>query len=150
VGAEDPWGGVRLVLRFDRVRVLLHPARPLVHVSERQVRTDALRTVNLLLSSVRRNLSTHLCRPGAWRQYFLAATGRRGTFGKLVLSSLQSGARSGPQIRCGIYVRADRGYKAAAKIGGAADLFLPAVLGLSGYGTSSGGRSQHCCVEHDP
>jgi hypothetical protein len=40
----------------------------LVHVAE--VRTGALRTVERLLSSVRGNLSTHLRRPGAWRQYF--------------------------------------------------------------------------------
>src|SRR5208283_3134127 len=50
----------------------------------------------------------------------------------------------------GLYVRADRGHTAAAKIGGPADLFLPAVLGLAGDGASTGRCAQHCGVEHDP
>lgn len=80
-----------------------------------------------------------------------AATGcQEGTLGKLALSSLQSGARGGTQIGCGIYVRPDRGSTTTAKIGGAADLFLPAVFGVAGDGTSTRRRPQHGCVEHDP
>ena len=81
----------------------------------------------------------------------MAATGREeGTFGKLVLSSLQSGTRGRPQIGCGVHVRADGRNKAAPEIGGPAHLLLSAVLGFPGDGTCTRGRAQHCCVEYDP
>ena len=64
--------------------------------------------------------------------FFRAATARQeGTFGKLVLPALQSGDRSWAQIRGRVHVRANGGNQAAAKIVGAADLFLPAVFGRS-------------------
>src|SRR5207249_7032571 len=62
--------------------------------------------------------------------------------GKFVLSSLQPGARGRAQIRRYIYVRANRWDKTAAKIVGAEDLFLPAMLSFLGDGTSTGRRPQ--------
>ena len=66
---------------------------------------------------------------------------RKGSLGKLVLSALQPGDRSRPQIRRGLYVRANRGNKAAAKIIGAAHMLLPTVLRLAGHGTAARGRA---------
>ena len=83
------------------------------------------------------------------RQYFLS-TIRKGCFGKLVLPALQSRDRSRTQICRGVYVRANGRHPTAAKVIGAAHLFLPAVLRLPGHGTSTRRRAEPCGLEHDP
>jgi len=103
-----------------------------------------------------RNLSTYLRSAIPVEHYFvLRISGnivlkkRKESFGKSVLSSLQSGTRNGTQIRRSVYVRADGGNQAAAEIDGAADLFLPAVFSVAGYGTSSRGSSKRRRMEDD-
>ena len=83
------------------------------------------------------------------RQYFFS-TIRKGCFGKLVLPALQSRDRSRTQICGGVYVRADGRHQTAAKVVGAAHLFLPAVLRLPGHGPSTRGRAEPGGLEHDP
>ena len=87
-----------------------------------------------------------------WTQYFVLAplAVRKGPLGKLVLSPLQSRAWSRPEIRCGVHVRPDGGNQAAAKIGGPADLLLPTMLGLAGYGPAARGCAELGGMEHDP
>src|SRR5271165_3990504 len=68
--------------------------------------------------------------PGLLRGYTTAATGD-GTFGPLVLPSLQSGTRGRTKIGCGVPVRANGWSAAASEIFGAAHLFLPAMLGFT-------------------
>lgn len=69
--------------------------------------------------------------------------------GKPLLSSLQSGTRTRPQIGGGLHVCANRGNPASAKIGIAANLLLSAVLCLAGHGPAAGRRSQHRGVAND-
>jgi hypothetical protein len=75
---------------------------------------------------------------------------KRGILGKLVLSALQSGTGGGTQISGYVYVCADGRNPPPAEVGGAADLFLPAVLGLPSHGAATGRRVECCSVEHDP
>ena len=67
-----------------------------------------------------------------------ATTGsQKGTLGQFELPSLQPGDRGRTEVRCHIYVRADRGNKTATKIYIAADLLLPAVFSFSGDGATT-------------
>jgi hypothetical protein len=71
-------------------------------------------------------------------------------FGKFVLSSLQSGTRSGTKIGRGLSFRADRGSKATPKIPRAAHLFLSSVLRVASHGAGTGRRAKLGRLANDP
>jgi hypothetical protein len=148
-----------VVVCKSQARLDFHFGAPRIRM---RVLTSTAELCNLLLTrpSVRggssrsrrgRNLSTYLRPVGLRGRYWYSAeaTSRReGTLGKRILPSLQS--RAGRKIGCCLYVRADRRHQATAKIGGATNVFLPAVLCLFGHGPSARGRSQYRRLGHDP
>jgi hypothetical protein len=112
-----------------------------------------------MVRAVRRLFPTSIHNPESF--YPLAFVGRRrqysvgyickqeGALGTLALSALQSRTDDGTQIRCRLYVHADRRNQAAAKIDGAADLFLSAMLGVFGHGPCTRRRAQSCRLADD-
>src|SRR5580704_1976200 len=80
------------------------------------------------------NLAAYLRLAVLARQYLSRKSIPRNDLGESLLPSLQPGAGARAEIGGDLYVRADGGDQAAAEVGFAAHLFLPAMLGVAGDG----------------